>query len=214
MFHVKQGPSIPQLVGEASDMGIELSKRSAEVLLHFERLLQRRAVPLGLVSRSDGPRVHQRHVVDSLRAAALFTPADAVAFDLGPGAGLPGLVLAVAVPWCRFVLVEPRRIRIGFLELALESLGLPNVEIIPVRAEQLDERGDLVTARAFAPLGRTWKVASRLLRPGGRLVYFAGRSLEDPLGEAERAARGGPPAEVTTQRVLATSPPLVIMARK
>jgi 16S rRNA (guanine527-N7)-methyltransferase len=215
VFHVKRAPLTRELVvREASAMGVELSEDSAGLLLRFEDLLRSRAVPLGLISRSDALRLHDRHVADSLQAAALFTSADALALDLGPGAGLPGLVLAAAVPWCRFLLVEPRRIRIGFLELAVESLGLPNVEIAPVRAEDLNERGDVVTARAFAPLIRTWKVASTLLRPGGRLVYFAGRSLGDPLGEAERAAREGPPAKVATRRVLATSPPLVIMARK
>ncbi|HEV8683637.1 MAG TPA: 16S rRNA (guanine(527)-N(7))-methyltransferase RsmG [Actinomycetota bacterium] len=212
---MKQASSIPQVIAGAKAMGISLSEEAARRLLRFEDLLRNRAVPLGLLSVGDAPRIHERHVVDSLRAATLFTPADEAAFDLGPGAGLPGLVLAVAVPWCRFVLVEPRRIRIGFLELAVESLGLTNTDIAPVRAEALDGQADVVTARAFAPLPRTWKVASRLLRSDGRLVYFAGLSLRDPVGVAERAAAEGPsPAVVSTRRVLATSPPLVIMTRK
>jgi 16S rRNA (guanine527-N7)-methyltransferase len=195
-------------------MGVSLSEEAALRLLAFEGLLRDRAVPLGLVSVSDVARLYQRHLLDCLRAATVFTPGDSIAFDLGSGAGLPGVVLAVAVPWCHFVLVDPRRIRVGFLELALETLGISNAEVAQARAEELDGAGDVVTARAFATLRRTWEVASTLLRPGGRLVYFAGESLDDPGVLAERVAREGAAAGVTTRRVLATSPPLVIMARK
>jgi 16S rRNA (guanine527-N7)-methyltransferase len=195
-------------------MGVSLTEEAAERLVRFAVLLRERAVPLGLVSTSDAARVYERHVLDSLRAAALFAPGDKAAFDLGPGAGLPGVVLAAAVPWCHFLLVEPRRIRVGFLELALEALGLPNAEVAAVRAEEVDGLANVVTARAFAPLSRAWRVASRMLRSSGRLVYFAGESLVDPVAEAELAAREGPAAEVTTKKVLATSPPLVIITRK
>jgi 16S rRNA (guanine527-N7)-methyltransferase len=197
-------------------MGLNLSQGAADGLLHFMGLLAERASPLGLISRRDVSRLYERHVLDSLRAAVLFTPEDALAYDLGSGAGLPGIVLAVAVPRCRFVLLEPRRIRVGFLELAVEALDLDNVEVAPVRAEELGPTrlADVVTARAFAPLARTWPIASRLLQPSGRLIYFAGKSLVSPLAEAEEAARRGPSAVVSAERVLARSPPLVIMARR
>jgi 16S rRNA (guanine527-N7)-methyltransferase len=195
-------------------MGVSLTEQAAEQLVQFAVLLRERAIPLGLISTSDAARVYERHVLDSLRAASLFSPGDKAAFDLGPGAGLPGVVLAAAVPWCRFLLVEPRRIRVGFLELALEALDLPNAEVAAVRAEEVDGLADVVTARAFAPLSRAWRVASRMLRSSGRLVYFAGESLVDPIAEAELATREGPAAEVTTNKVLATSPPLVIITRK
>jgi 16S rRNA (guanine527-N7)-methyltransferase len=211
---VKHAPTVPQVIEDAGAIGVSLPEEAARRLLVFADLLTTKAVPLGLVSRADAPRVYERHVMDSLRAAPLFASADALALDLGSGPGLPGLVLAVAIPHCRFVLVEPRRIRIGFLELAIETLGLLNAEVAPVRAEDLAGPVDVVTSRAFAPLPRTWGVAGRLLRSSGRLIYFAGGSLDDPAAEAELAARQGLAAEVTTLRVLATSPPLVIMARK
>ena len=213
-FHVKQDPSILDILRDGMAMGLSLSEDMANRLLRFTALLRTKAIPLGLVSASDRSRMYQRHVKDSLRAAAPFRGADTTAFDLGSGAGLPGLVLAVAVPRGHFVLVEPRRLRIGFLELAVEALDLPNVEVAPVHAEEVSGLADVVTARAFAPLPRAWQVASPLLRPSGRLIYFAGESVQDPVGEARIAAREGPPAEVTADRVLATSPPLVIMARK
>jgi 16S rRNA (guanine527-N7)-methyltransferase len=211
---VNREPPGDRIRRDAEAMGVPLSPSGAERLVHLETLLRDRAVPLGLISASDSGRLYERHVLDSLRAAALFTPEDETAFDLGSGAGLPGLVVAIAVPWCRFALSEPRRIRAGFLELALDSLDVPNAGVTLTRAEDLRGPVDVVTARAFAPLGRTWRIASRLLRPGGRLVYFAGASLVDPAGEARRAAHHGQAARVTTSRVLATSPPLVIMARK
>jgi 16S rRNA (guanine527-N7)-methyltransferase len=214
MFHVKHDPLVGNILRDAEAMALPLSEENADRLLRFTLLLRRRALPLGLVSAADGPRLYERHVRDSLRAAALFRAEDTTAFDLGSGAGLPGVVLAVAVPWCRFVLVEPRRLRIGFLELAVETLDLSNVEVSWARGEELSGLADVVTARAFAPLRRSWRVASALLRPSGRLIYFAGESLKDPIGEARTAVQEGPPADVTAQRVLATSPPLVIMARK
>lgn len=213
---MKHAPSPSELLEAASGMGIQLPRQAADRLLAYMTLLSQKAVPLGLISQADLPRLYERHILDSLRAAALFTQEDRIAFDLGSGAGLPGIVLAISMPRCSFALIEPRRIRVGFLELALDSLGLPNVEVVPVPAEEVPAArlADVITARAFAPLVRTWRSASRLLRPSGRLIYFAGKSLVDPLSAAEEAARSGSPAEVRTERVLARSPPLVIMARR
>jgi 16S rRNA (guanine527-N7)-methyltransferase len=213
-FHVKHSTS--ELHAATARIGFQLTDEAAERIIVFMQLLAKKAVPLGLISQADLPRLFERHILDSLRAAPLFTTEDGLAFDLGSGAGLPGIVLAIAVPDCDFLLIERRRTRVGFLELGLESLALRNVEVAPVRAEDLSPArlADVVTARAFAPLARTWRSASRLLRPSGRLIYFAGESLVDPLGEAERVARSGSSAGVRTERVLARSPPLVIMARR
>ena len=212
---MKRDEILSGLLESAAGMGLHLTERAAGRLLEFMALLAERAVPLGLISRGDLPRLYHRHIIDSLRAATVFTAEDRLAFDLGSGAGLPGIVLAAAMPRCSFVLIEPRRLRVGFLELAVDSLGLPNVEVAPVRVEDLAPArlADVVTARGFAPLAPTWRAASRLLRPSGRLIYFAGESLADPISEARGAARTGVSAEIRAERVLARSPPLVIMAR-
>jgi 16S rRNA (guanine527-N7)-methyltransferase len=198
-------------------MGLTLPPGAAEHLAEYTDLLATKAVPLGAVARSDQGRVYERHVLDCLRAATLIGPSDRLGLDLGSGAGLPGVVLAVAVPWLRMVLVEPRQIRVGFLEMTTERLGLANVDIAPVRAEDVDIAegpADVVTSRAFGPLPTAWEVGGRLLRPGGRLIYFAGRSLVKPDEEARAVARGGLPASVRTAVVLASFSPLVIMTRK
>jgi len=192
-------------------LGLSLNGEQQQALDVFAELLRERAVPAGFVAASDLPRLEERHVLDSLRAGQAFTPSDATAYDLGSGAGLPGIPLAVAIPGCRFVLCEPHRLRAAFLELAVERLGLRNVDVRAGRAEELPPGADVITARAFAPLARAWDATRDLLRPGGRLVYFAGAGLEDPEGEARRLA--GDEAEVTLTGLLATSPPLVMMTR-
>ena len=168
-----------------------------------------------MISRADAPFLRSRHIDDSLRAVAAFREGDSHAYDIGSGAGLPGLVLAIALPDRRFTLIEPRARRAAFLELAVERLELPNVEVAVAPVEEVARRvragdapsADVATARAFAPLERAWPAARSLLRPGGRLVYFAGEGLRDPLREAERVGGG----EATVKLVLDSPAPLVIM---
>ena len=85
------------LLGQAAEMGVTLDASQAATLFRYEDLLARRAVPLGAVSRSDATRIRDRHILDCLRAAPLLH-GDDVACDLGSGAGLPGIVVAVAEP--------------------------------------------------------------------------------------------------------------------
>jgi len=192
------------------DVPFRLSPAQAAQIAGFEALLHDRALSLGLISERDAAVLHERHVLDSLRAAPVFQPDDRRALDLGSGAGLPGIVLAIALPRCRFVLVEPRHKRAGFLELAKERLDLSNVEVAISRVEDLTVVADVATARAFAQPAKAWAVGHRLLRPGGRLVYFAG-SREAP---EEIAAHLDPQAvEIQVAGGLANFPPLVIMTR-
>jgi 16S rRNA (guanine527-N7)-methyltransferase len=157
------------------------------------------------------PRLWERHFLDSLRAAPCIFPSDRVAVDIGSGAGFPGLVLAIAVPHCRFVLLEPSSKRAGFLELAVERLAIPNAEVVVASAPDADLAADVATARALAPGPAAWRMAYGLLRPGGRLIYFAGsRGAVDAARAADDPA---PPIRVETVQGLANSPPLVIMAR-
>lgn len=194
---------------------IELAAASVARMVTLVVLLRDRAAALGLISEMDRPALLERHVLDSLRAATAFQPEDRRALDLGSGAGLPGLVLAVALPNCTFLLLDPRRRAISFLDLAVERLGLENASVVPGRVEEIDEREmDVVTARAFATIERSWAAACHLLRPGGRLVYFAGRRLEDPEGRGRSLTHPEPPASVQATPVVESSGPLVIMSRR
>ena len=194
----------------------ELTDAQERALASYETLLRERALPLGLVAESDVDRLGERHVRDSLRAAAVLSDSDSLVVDIGSGAGLPGIVLAIARPDIRVVLIEPKQRAVGFLELAIERLGLSNVE---VRAERIEDanlglEADAATARAFGSLERSWAAAVPVLRPGGRLIYFAGEGLGDPAGVAMAVTDPEQPESVLVERVVAGSSPLTIMTRQ
>jgi 16S rRNA (guanine527-N7)-methyltransferase len=198
------------LVDSAAGLGIDLDGNQAEALLLFELLLLDRAIPLGMVARGDRTTVRKRHILDSLRAVLALEPSDIDALDLGSGAGLPGIVVAIARPSLRVGLVEARRRRAAFLELAVERLGLPNVAVLARPAGRLEGVVDVCFARALAALSEAWELARHLLRPGGRLVYFGGQGFREP---------DQMPSDVSSFRLLrtpklASSGPLVIMTRQ
>lgn len=191
----------------ANALGVSLSPRQVESLQAFESLILERAVPGGMVADADAARLRSRHILDCLRAAVVIRESDRAAYDLGSGAGLPGIVVAVACAGLSIGLVETRARRAAFLELAVERLGLENARVLRSRVEDLTERVDVCLARALAPLPHAWELAEPLLRPGGRLVYFAGHGAQLPSNVAGRT-----PDMVHTP-VLERSGPLVIMAR-
>ena len=169
-----RGPD--EVSASARRIGIEIGDELAVSLATFAELLADRAVPLGMLARDEIDRIVPRHVVDSLRAAPAIRQLKARSVvDLGSGAGLPGIVAAIALPDVALTLAEVRSKRAAFLELAVERLSLTNVTVHPARAEELPGRSfDVATARAFAPPLEAWDVAHRLLRAGGSLVLFAG----------------------------------------
>jgi len=196
------------LLGQAAELGVELDASRAATLLRYEDLLTRRAVPLGAVARSDATRIRERHILDCLRAAPEVHEVD-VACDLGSGAGLPGIVVAVAEPSVQVLFVESRAKRADFLELAVRELGLSNADVVVKRAQELRREVDACFARAFAPLPVVWSVARSILRPGGRLIYFAGAELGDPV-----VPEGAALEAVVRTAVLESAGPLVIMTRQ
>jgi 16S rRNA (guanine527-N7)-methyltransferase len=205
VFHVKHEGLIPA----AADLGVELSPEQEEQLLAYEALLRERATALGMIAKGDLPRLRERHILDSLRGSLAVLPADRTAADLGSGAGLPGIVVAVTRPELTMTLAETRQQRIAFLELAAAILGLPNVRVHGARAELLSGATDLCFARAFKDAVTSWKVAAPLLEPGGRLVYFAGAAF-DPARDLPAEV----PWSILPTSSLARSGPLVIMTRQ
>jgi 16S rRNA (guanine527-N7)-methyltransferase len=182
-----------------------LTADSVRQLQEYVGLLSSRGVDLGAVAESDRGDLWERHVLDSLRALAALDPSDENAFDLGSGGGLPGIPIAIARPGLRVGLVESQRRRVAWLELVVEQLGLLNAEVIPRRIEDIHGTVDVCFARALAAAGRSWDLARPLLRPGGRLVYFAGRALE-----RDRIASIVPVIEIL-EPPLDSSGPLVII---
>lgn len=208
MFHVKH-----EVWAEwARAIGVELTSEMASTLESFATLVRDHGAALGLVGAADLPRLRERHLLDCLRAVAAVRRTDRAAYDLGSGAGLPGIVVGIACPSLQVSLIEARRTRGAFLEMAVERLQLANVRTMVSRFEGLTERADVCFARALADAAGSWRVAERLLRPEGRLVYFAGSSFDTaadvPPGVRARVLDRVPPVP------LARGGPLVIMSRQ
>ena len=204
MFHVKH---------EGWDevievLGLSLDSDQLKQLESFESLVRGLAIPLGMVATADEGRLRERHVQDSLRAVTVIEAADGTSYDLGSGAGLPGVVVAIACPRLHVTLVESRRPRAAFLQLVIERLGLANARVAGVRVETLTDPVDLCFSRAFTRVGEAWKAAEPLLSPEGRLVYFAGERFE-PADLPKNIV-----STMVTTSALARSGPLVIMSRQ
>jgi len=141
----------------------------------------------GLIGPREAPRLWERHLLNCAVLGEAI-PAEASVCDLGSGAGLPGLVLAIARPDLRVTLVEPLLRRTTFLEEVVTDLELGNVEVVRGRAEDLrgSDRFDVVTSRAVAPLGKLLGWSMPLVAPAGAMVAMKGSSARD---EVEAAAR-------------------------
>ncbi len=129
-----------------------------------------------------------------LNCAALIplVPVSARLVDVGSGAGLPGMVLAMARPDLSVTLVEPLLRRVTWLESAVEELELANVEVVRCRAENVPRSArdfDVATARAVAPLSRLVEWCLPLLRPGGVLLALKGESVAGEVIKAEPTLR-------------------------
>lgn len=148
----------------------------------FGRRLAGDGVVRGLLGPREVPRLWERHL---LNCAVLeeAVPAGASVCDIGSGAGLPGLVLAIARPDLRVTLVEPLLRRTTFLTEVVESLGLDSVRVHRGRADSLHgtERFDVVTSRAVAPLDRLLDWSMPLVARTGALVALKGSSVEDEV---------------------------------
>ncbi len=161
------------------------------------------AEPQALTTVRDRPVAVEVHVADSL--SGLVVPAlraARVLADLGSGGGFPGLVLALALPRTRVVLVESTAKKAAFLERAAAELELANVAVEPIRVEEWRAglgTCDVVTARALAPLGVLLEYAAPLLIPSGTLIAWKGR--RDPGEEADA---------VVAAEALGMSPPLAL----
>ena len=154
----------------------------------FVEMLATEGERRGLVGPSELPRLWTRHVLNSAVVASLVTPG--LLGDVGSGAGLPGIPLAIARPGTQVVLIEPMERRTEWLHEVVERLALENVEIVRGRAEDVAWKGrfDQVTARAVKPLATLLPWIVPLSRPGGRLLLLKGAGAEDEIRRASKVA--------------------------
>ncbi len=144
---------------------------------------------LGLIGPREAERLWSRHLLNCGLVAPLLRPGRVG--DVGSGAGLPGIVLALARPDVSFMLIEPMERRVEWLRDEAERLGLANVEVVRGRAQEIPLEGalDQVTARAVASLDRLIPLCARLVRAGGELVLMKGARVEEELAAAAKAVR-------------------------
>jgi len=204
MFHVKHEAWALDL----RKLGSELDADRLDHLSAFEVILREQAVPRGFVSAGDADRLWERHIRDSLRALPEL-PSKARIADLGSGAGLPGVPLAIAAPFCSFSLIEMRRGRVAFLESVVDDLELGNVEVFLGKTSAVSGRFNVCLARAFASPIASWRAVSPMLEDAGILIYWAGAGFDE-----DELAGSVPSWRVSTPTGLAESGPLVIMGRQ
>lgn len=142
----------------------------------------------GLIGPLELPRLWTRHILNCAVAAPLFSGRVG---DVGSGAGLPGLVLAIARPDVEFVLIETMERRVTWLAEQVAALGLDNVEVVRTRAEDWSRGAtlDAVTARAVSALRTLIPVTAPLVHDGGELILLKGASAPQEIAAAEKQIR-------------------------
>jgi 16S rRNA (guanine527-N7)-methyltransferase len=194
--------SVPAGIGPLQEIPAEAAEvfgDGLELAAEFARLLATVAVERGLIGPREAPRLWSRHLLNSA-AIASWIPVGVDALDLGSGAGLPGIPLAIARPDLHMTLVEPMARRAIFLKETVAALGL-DVAIRRARGEELEPASaDVVVARAVAPLARLIPLALPLLRENGRLVALKGSNAEGELSAAAAVLAAWPRARASVVR--------------
>lgn len=210
MFHVKPLTDVP---GRAA---VSLFGERLPLAVRYAELLADTGVSHGLIGPHETGRLWSRHLLNCAVLAELVEPGARVV-DLGSGAGLPGIPLALARPDLEIVLLESTARRASWLRETVASVGLP-VVVVRGRAEDPDVRrqwcgADVVSARAVAPLARLAGWALPLLRPGGRLLAMKGESAADELRRDEPAVRrlGGTRSRVVQCGADHVDPPTTVV---
>lgn len=162
----------------------------ADLARQYHAWLAEHATVRGLIGPREVPRLWDRHILNCA-ALAEVVPEDASVADVGSGAGLPGIPLAIARPDLKVTLIEPLLRRTTFLDEVVADLGLSNVTVLRGRAEEKVVRKavgnvDVVTSRAVAPLGKLAGWSLPLVKTGGRMIAMKGSSAAE---EIERDAK-------------------------
>lgn len=152
----------------------------------YARLLIRDGDLLGLIGPRELPRLWSRHILNSAVVADLVLPGETVA-DVGSGAGLPGIPMAIKMPDTSFVLIEPMERRANWLaEIVVPALELKNVQVLRARAEEAPvDRYQVTTARAVSALPKLIRMLAPLTAPGGRILAMKGSKAAAEIEESK-----------------------------
>jgi 16S rRNA (guanine527-N7)-methyltransferase len=180
-------PDFPTLETACRQLDIDLTQSQYDSLVRYTELLRDWNQRINLVSRRDTGRILSYHVIDSLAVQRLL-PQGARVCDIGSGAGLPGIPLAIIRPDLKLLLVESSQKRSRFLETAVAELGLDNVEVLNERAELLPPlECDVVLSRLAGPLQDVIRYAGSHRKPKGTIVLYKTRDCATELQKAGRA---------------------------
>ena len=184
MFHVKHGdvPPPPPAAAALFGDGLDRARRYAQILAGA-------GVKRGLIGPREADRLWDRHLLNSAALGELLEPGDQIA-DIGSGAGLPGIPLALARPDLRVTLIEPLLRRSDFLREVIADLDV-DVTVVRGRAEEQSVRQrvgemDAVVCRAVASLDKLTKWSMPLLRTGGRMLAIKGERAADEVDDHRR----------------------------
>lgn len=177
------------LEAAAAELGVLLPSAQSERLLQFATLLRRWNAAFNLISRRDLPRLVARHLLDSLSLLPLLRGTRVL--DLGTGAGLPGVPLAIARSDVRFTLIDRSERRIRFVRQAAIELGLQNVDAVEADYVHFraDGQFDTVVSRAVAKPAALWRIAAAALDSDGQALFQTGADERDVASVAADVER-------------------------
>ena len=148
----------------------------------YAEFLTTAGIERGLIGPREGERIWERHIFNCLPVTQLL-PQGASLFDIGSGAGLPGIVIALARPDLKVTLIEPLERRVEFLNEAVVAIaaGGVEIEVIRGRAQDVKKSADFVTARAVAPMEKLKKMSWHMVKTGGSLLAMKGESAANEM---------------------------------
>jgi 16S rRNA (guanine527-N7)-methyltransferase len=175
----------------APDGAVQVFGASLDRARRYAHILATRGVEWGVIGPREVPRLWDRHLLNCAVVAELVPGGTATLADIGSGAGLPGVLLAMLLPEVQVMLIDPLERRAKFLGECVRELELGNAEVLRARAEDLGGRvgADVATARAVAPLDRLAPMAAGVVRRGGMVLAIKGSSAAAELATAQPSLR-------------------------
>ena len=171
----------PAIAADVFGAGLEQARQYAQLLIRDGDML-------GLLGPREMPKLWTRHILNSAVVAELV-PAGKTVADVGSGAGLPGIPMAIVQPDAHFTLIEPMERRSDWLKQISSELGLTNVTVLRARAEEVGDAFDLVTARAVSALPKLLRLTVPITNNGGKVLALKGSKAAEEIEEAKKLSK-------------------------
>jgi 16S rRNA (guanine527-N7)-methyltransferase len=183
-----------EFAGAAGSLGVALSPEALQLFDRYEEHIRRWSGRVRLVSRGDRGKLRERHFLESLAVVPLLPAEPHAVLDLGSGAGLPGVPVAIVRPDVRVVLLESTRMKALFLSDLRDRLGIANLEVVRGRAEDVGREPEhcgryrIVLSRALGVLPYVWEMSAPFLDPGGQALALKGPGSLSEFGSSRPEA--------------------------